>query len=114
MVGLESGSVGRTEITFIGTASVEVELDVEELAEELLLEELEEPEFSVELELLADALPDGLEELGEDGAGEPPEQPVKTAQAIVAAKRTAAILFRMKSASLCLLKMMETLLMTLL
>lgn len=103
MVGLESGSVGITEITFIDVLSLDGELDAEEL-EELLLEELEEPEFAVELELLVDELLDGLEELGvEEDAGEP-EQPVKTAQAIAAANTAAAIFFRMKSTSLCLLK----------
>ena len=103
MVGLESGSVGITEITFIDVLSLDGELDAEEL-EELLLEGLEEPEFAVELELLVDELLDGLEELGvEEDAGES-EQPVKTAQAIADANTTAAIFFRMKSTSLCLLK----------
>lgn len=76
--------------------------ELESLEDELFSEE--EPEFAVELELLVDEPLDGLEELGrEEDAGES-EQPVKTAQAIAAANTAAAIFFRMKSTSLCLLK----------
>ena len=65
-------------------------------AEELLLEGVEELELDDELEILLDELPDGLEELGVDDAGEPPEQPASIEQASKADNKTAAIFLRIK------------------
>ena len=71
----------------------ELEDGVELLEEESLLEGWDIDEA---LELLDDAPPDGLEELGVDDDGEPPEQPASIEQASKADNKTAAIFLRIK------------------